>query len=224
MALTIGGSSSTDGANFALLDIGMQTLININPSASTDPNSSPTVELDRLLEEVPRRGGRHREHLGTEQRPHGQHVPVEALPHQRHRDRHDRHGDPRGRGRSHLARRRVRVRSVLEPGRQRCSSSPRSTSRHRHLQHRRAQRRHEAARADRHRDRRRHRRSRRRARPRHARRQRHQLLSEHQQRQQAGRVQPEHLRDRSRQRTRARPTTATRAATATTTARRRCGS
>ena len=42
MTLTLGGSSSTDGANFALLDIGMQTLLAINPSASTDPNSSPT--------------------------------------------------------------------------------------------------------------------------------------------------------------------------------------
>jgi hypothetical protein len=42
MALTLGGSSSTDGANFSLLDIGSQTLININPTASTDPNSSPT--------------------------------------------------------------------------------------------------------------------------------------------------------------------------------------
>jgi hypothetical protein len=42
MALTLGGSSARDGANFSLLDIGMQTLININPVASTDPNSSPT--------------------------------------------------------------------------------------------------------------------------------------------------------------------------------------
>jgi hypothetical protein len=42
MALTLGGSSNTNGANFSLLDIGSQTLININPTASTDPNSSPT--------------------------------------------------------------------------------------------------------------------------------------------------------------------------------------
>jgi hypothetical protein len=42
MALTLGGSSARDGANFSLLDIGMQTLININPTASTDPSSSPT--------------------------------------------------------------------------------------------------------------------------------------------------------------------------------------
>jgi len=41
MALTIGGSAS-DAANTAILDIGQQNLININPSASTDPNSSPT--------------------------------------------------------------------------------------------------------------------------------------------------------------------------------------
>ena len=27
----------------AILDIGQQSLININPTASTDPNSSPTV-------------------------------------------------------------------------------------------------------------------------------------------------------------------------------------
>ena len=45
MALTIGGSSTTDGANLAILDIGQQSLININPSASTDPNSSPTVDF-----------------------------------------------------------------------------------------------------------------------------------------------------------------------------------
>jgi len=44
MALTLGGSSSTDGANFSLLDIASQTLININPSASTDPSSSPTQD------------------------------------------------------------------------------------------------------------------------------------------------------------------------------------
>jgi hypothetical protein len=41
MALTIGGSAS-DAANTTILDIGQQNLININPSASTDPNSSPT--------------------------------------------------------------------------------------------------------------------------------------------------------------------------------------
>jgi hypothetical protein len=45
MALTIGGSDTTTGANLALLDIGMQALININPSASTDPNSSPTNDF-----------------------------------------------------------------------------------------------------------------------------------------------------------------------------------
>jgi hypothetical protein len=42
MALTIGGSAA-DAANTAILDIGQQTLININPAASSDPNSSPTV-------------------------------------------------------------------------------------------------------------------------------------------------------------------------------------
>jgi hypothetical protein len=41
MALTIGGSAS-DAANTALLDIAKQQLLIINPSASTDPNSSPT--------------------------------------------------------------------------------------------------------------------------------------------------------------------------------------
>src|SRR5262249_8204676 len=41
MALTIGGSAS-DAANTAILDIGQQNLININPSARTHPNSSPT--------------------------------------------------------------------------------------------------------------------------------------------------------------------------------------
>src|SRR6185436_2697892 len=41
MALTIGGSAS-DAANTMILDIGQQSLININPTASTDPNSSPT--------------------------------------------------------------------------------------------------------------------------------------------------------------------------------------
>src|SRR5262245_63675961 len=45
MALTIGGSSTTDGANLALLDIGQQNLTNINPAASSDPNSSPTVNF-----------------------------------------------------------------------------------------------------------------------------------------------------------------------------------
>jgi hypothetical protein len=44
MALTIGGSAS-DAANTAILDIGQQNLININPGASTDPNSSPTVNF-----------------------------------------------------------------------------------------------------------------------------------------------------------------------------------
>ncbi len=80
MALTIGGSAA-DAANTRILDIAQQSLININPTASTDPNSTPTVQLERLLEEVPGRGARRREHLGPEQRPHGQHVPVEALPH-----------------------------------------------------------------------------------------------------------------------------------------------
>jgi WD40-like Beta Propeller Repeat len=45
MALTIGGSSTTDGANLAVLDIAAQALFNINPGASTDPNSSPTVNF-----------------------------------------------------------------------------------------------------------------------------------------------------------------------------------
>ena len=44
MALTIGGSAS-DAANTTILDIGAQSLININPAASTDPNSSPTVNF-----------------------------------------------------------------------------------------------------------------------------------------------------------------------------------
>ena len=44
MALTIGGSAS-DAANTTILDIGQQTLININPAASTDPNSSPTANF-----------------------------------------------------------------------------------------------------------------------------------------------------------------------------------
>jgi hypothetical protein len=42
MALTIGGSDTVNGANLALLDIGMQNLLNINPGARTDQNSSPT--------------------------------------------------------------------------------------------------------------------------------------------------------------------------------------
>lgn len=40
MTLTIGGSAA-DAANFALLDIGMQTLLNINPTAGNDPNATP---------------------------------------------------------------------------------------------------------------------------------------------------------------------------------------
>jgi hypothetical protein len=44
MALTIGGSAS-DAANTTILDIGQQNLININQAASTDPNSSPTVNF-----------------------------------------------------------------------------------------------------------------------------------------------------------------------------------
>jgi WD40-like Beta Propeller Repeat len=43
MALTIGGSAS-DAANTAILDIGQQTLININMAASTIANSSPTYQ------------------------------------------------------------------------------------------------------------------------------------------------------------------------------------
>jgi hypothetical protein len=42
MALTLGGSDATTNANFALLDIVAQTLININPSASVDPQSTAT--------------------------------------------------------------------------------------------------------------------------------------------------------------------------------------
>jgi hypothetical protein len=42
MALTIGGSSSVNGANFSVLDITMRHLLNINPAARTDQNSSPT--------------------------------------------------------------------------------------------------------------------------------------------------------------------------------------
>jgi hypothetical protein len=42
MTLTIGGSAA-DAANFALLDIGMQTLLNINPTAGNDPNATPIV-------------------------------------------------------------------------------------------------------------------------------------------------------------------------------------
>jgi hypothetical protein len=44
LALHLGGSAPTDGSNLALLAIGTQRLININPGASTDPNSSPTVD------------------------------------------------------------------------------------------------------------------------------------------------------------------------------------
>jgi hypothetical protein len=42
MALTIGGSAP-EAANFALLDIAKQALVVINPTASTDPNSTPLV-------------------------------------------------------------------------------------------------------------------------------------------------------------------------------------
>jgi hypothetical protein len=42
MALGLGGSSTYNGSNWAMLDIAAQALDNINPSASTDPNSSPT--------------------------------------------------------------------------------------------------------------------------------------------------------------------------------------
>jgi hypothetical protein len=43
MALTLGGSDATS-ANFALLDVRMQALVDINPTASVDPASSPTVD------------------------------------------------------------------------------------------------------------------------------------------------------------------------------------
>jgi hypothetical protein len=41
MALTIGGSAA-EAANFSLLDIGQQTVVNINDGTSNDPNASPT--------------------------------------------------------------------------------------------------------------------------------------------------------------------------------------
>lgn len=44
MALTIGGSSTSDAANFSLLDIAAQSLLVLNPTASSDPNSTPTVD------------------------------------------------------------------------------------------------------------------------------------------------------------------------------------
>ncbi len=42
MALGLGGSSTYNGSNWALIDIGAQALDIINPTASTDANSSPT--------------------------------------------------------------------------------------------------------------------------------------------------------------------------------------
>jgi hypothetical protein len=44
MALTIGGSSQMDGANWSILDITAKSLLIINPTARTDPNSSPTSD------------------------------------------------------------------------------------------------------------------------------------------------------------------------------------
>ncbi|HVV49740.1 MAG TPA: hypothetical protein VHO06_08785 [Polyangia bacterium] len=44
MALGLGGSSTYNGSNWALIDIAAQALDNINPTASTDPNSSPTSD------------------------------------------------------------------------------------------------------------------------------------------------------------------------------------
>lgn len=46
MALTLGGSSTVDGSNFSLLDIGMQQLISIRPQERTDQNSSPISNPD----------------------------------------------------------------------------------------------------------------------------------------------------------------------------------
>ena len=79
MALTIGGSAS-DAANTAILDIGAAEPDQHQPDRQHRSEQLADRQLQRLLEEVPRRGGRRREHLGPEQRPHGQHVPVEALP------------------------------------------------------------------------------------------------------------------------------------------------
>jgi hypothetical protein len=42
MALGLGGSATYNGSNWAMLDIGAQALDIINPTASTDPNSSRT--------------------------------------------------------------------------------------------------------------------------------------------------------------------------------------
>jgi hypothetical protein len=42
MALGLGGSSTYNASNWALLDIAAQALDIVNPTASTDPNSSPT--------------------------------------------------------------------------------------------------------------------------------------------------------------------------------------
>jgi len=44
MALGLGGSSTYNGSNWAMLDIAAQALDIINPTASTDPNSSPTSD------------------------------------------------------------------------------------------------------------------------------------------------------------------------------------
>jgi hypothetical protein len=44
MALGLGGSSTYNGSNWAMLDIAAQTLDIINPTASTDANSSPTSD------------------------------------------------------------------------------------------------------------------------------------------------------------------------------------
>ena len=59
-----------DGANFSLLDIGMQQLIsNINDGASNDPNSLADQQSHGLLEAVPPGGPGGRKRLGAERRP-----------------------------------------------------------------------------------------------------------------------------------------------------------
>ena len=85
MALTIGGSSSYNAANWELLDIGAQSLLIDNPtktggSGCNDPNATATVRLDLLLAVVPQGRVRDRDRLGPRQQRHGQHVQGQAVP------------------------------------------------------------------------------------------------------------------------------------------------
>ena len=194
MALTIGGSAS-DAANTTILDIGAQSLININPAASTDPNSSPTVNFSDYWKKFRVEGvaaentwGPNNDRMismfrsklyqtnvtisgttGTVMRA-GAVVPSWT----------EYASDPFWSPDGSL----FVFTSFDQPdiGMYNTDGS---------------ERRHEAAREDRDRQRRHDGRARRRARSRAAHGQRHQLLSEHQQRQQAGGVQPEHVWHRS---------------------------